>query len=68
MPGAALYSMMYGLIAGDSARFREQGGMALRVGLGIAAGIVFSSTVIGLIRPHLPHLNPQKKAGTEEKK
>ena len=68
VPGAALYSMMYGLIAGDSARFREMGGVALRVGLGIAAGIVFSSTVIGLIRPHLPRLNPQKKAGTGEEK
>ena len=68
VPGAALYSMMYGLIAGDSARFREMGGVALRVGLGIAAGFVFSSTVIGLIRPHLPHLNPQKKAGSGEDK
>ena len=67
VPGGALYSMMYGLIAGDSARFREQGGVALRVGLGIAAGIVFSSTVIGLIRPHLRRAVPKKEnAGRED--
>ena len=69
VPGSALYSMMYGLIAGDAARFREQGGVALRVGLGIAAGIVFSSTVIGLIRPHLHRFGaPKTKAGQGEDK
>ena len=67
VPGGALYSMMYGLFAGDSTRVRAQGGAALRVGLGIAAGIVFSSTVIGLIRPHLRRAVPKKEnAGRED--
>ncbi|MBO4283230.1 MAG: threonine/serine exporter family protein [Clostridia bacterium] len=68
VPGGALYSMMYGLIAGDSARFRAMGGEALRVGLGIAAGIVFSSTVIGLARPLLHRKDAQKQAAGQEGK
>ena len=60
VPGGALYYMMYGLISGDAALSRTQGGVALRVGLGIAAGIVFSSTVVNLIRPYL-HRAIQKK-------
>ena len=60
VPGGALYYMMYGLIAGDTDLFRTQSGVALRVGLGIAAGIVFSSTVIGLIRPRLHRINQEK--------
>lgn len=69
VPGGALYYMMYGLISGDSALFRAQSGAALRVGLGIAAGILFSSTVIGLIRPFLHKNNPQNEcAGFGEKK
>ena len=53
VPGGALYYTMYGLIAGDYALFREKGTYAIRVGLGIAAGIIFSTTIINLIRPHL---------------
>ena len=69
VPGGALYYMMYGLIAGDTALFRTNSGVALRVGLGIAAGIVFSSTVIGLIRPHLNRFGaPKKNAGQGEDK
>ena len=69
VPGGALCYMMSGLIAGDTALFRAQGGVALRVGLGIAAGIVFSSTVIGLIRPHLHRAHLRRESiGTEEKK
>ena len=53
VPGGALYYTMYGLISSDYALFREMGANALRVGLGIAAGIIFSTTIINLIRPHL---------------
>lgn len=66
VPGGALYYMMYGVIAGDTALFRRQSGVALRVGLGIAAGIVFSSTVIGLIRPLLHKKNRRKEEKAAE--
>ena len=61
--------MMDGLIAGDTALFRTNSGVALRVGLGIAAGIVFSSTVVGLIRPilHRRHFR-RESAAPEDKK
>ena len=65
VPGGALYFMMYGLIAGDTALFRHQSGVALRVGLGIAAGIVFSSTVIGVIRPLLHRKSRRKEDAAE---
>ena len=69
VPGGALYYMMYGLISGDTALFRTNSGVALRVGLGIAAGIVFSSTVVGLIRPilHRRHFG-KESAAPEDKK
>jgi len=66
VPGSALYYMMYGVISGDTDLFRTQSGVALRVGLGIAAGIVFSSTVIGLIRPHLHRAAVRKATGSAE--
>ena len=66
VPGGALYYMMSGLITGKGEDFSNYGGVALRVGLGIAAGIVFSSTVIGIVRPRLHKILTRKEARKPE--
>ncbi len=50
VPGGMLYSTMSALINGDMAAFTRHGGDALRIGLGIAAGIILGGTAMRLAR------------------
>lgn len=50
VPGALLYYMMYAMIRGDFEGVLSYGGDALRVGLGIAAGILLGGAVIRTVK------------------